>query len=220
MENIMLYGSPGQAPIRPCNWTRCKCRPSTPRAYNWQFSTANQSSNLEDAGTRPWTGSNENLLVWWPAWFTMASGPWTLQQMQLPWRKAKAQSPPKARRPKSKALFVSLTAYHSITSKDIRDCSADTDQACKETNPGARIPEPGVDDDLIYGRTRCGDPDDDRYYDSRCFTFEGSGELSFTERKSFEKMRFKKICGSRLRDFQLGVFRNAYHYFLVWVPLI
>ena len=46
----------------------------------------------------------------------------------------------------------------------------------QRTNAGSRVPEPGLDDDLIYGRTRCGDPDDDRYYDPQCFTFEGSGK--------------------------------------------
>ena len=46
----------------------------------------------------------------------------------------------------------------------------------QRTNAGSRVPEPGIGDDLIYGRTRCGDPDDDRYYDPQCFTFEGSGK--------------------------------------------
>lgn len=41
--------------------------------------------------------------------------------------------------------------------------------------PKGQAPDPGVGDDIIYGQTRCGDPDDDRYYDSRCFSFEGSG---------------------------------------------
>ena len=40
---------------------------------------------------------------------------------------------------------------------------------------GKGLPEPGVDDDLIYPRTRCPNPNDDRYYDPRCFTFDGSG---------------------------------------------
>ena len=41
--------------------------------------------------------------------------------------------------------------------------------------PRGGVPEPGIDDDFIYPRTRCPNPDDDRYYDPRCFTFDGSG---------------------------------------------
>ena len=42
--------------------------------------------------------------------------------------------------------------------------------------------EPGINDDIVISRTRCPDPDDDGYYDERCFTFAGSGIslLNFT----------------------------------------
>ena len=42
--------------------------------------------------------------------------------------------------------------------------------------PRGGVSEPGINDDFIYPRTRCSNPDDDRYYDPRCFTFDGSGE--------------------------------------------
>ena len=41
--------------------------------------------------------------------------------------------------------------------------------------PRGGAPEPGINDDFIYPRTRCPNPEDDRYYDPRCFTFDGSG---------------------------------------------
>ena len=45
----------------------------------------------------------------------------------------------------------------------------------QRTNPSVGgNPEPGVNDDLVHGRSRCtGDPD--MYYDQRCFEFDGSG---------------------------------------------
>ena len=43
----------------------------------------------------------------------------------------------------------------------------------QRTNPSHR-PEPGVNDDLVYGRSRC-TGDNDLYYDPQCFAFEGSG---------------------------------------------
>ena len=44
--------------------------------------------------------------------------------------------------------------------------------------PRGGAPEPGINDDFIYPRTRCTNPDDERYYDPRCFTFDGSGTLN------------------------------------------
>ena len=44
--------------------------------------------------------------------------------------------------------------------------------------PRGGAPEPGVNDDFIYPRTRCTNPDDERYYDPRCFTFDGSGKFT------------------------------------------
>ena len=43
--------------------------------------------------------------------------------------------------------------------------------------PRGGVPEPGINDDFIYPRTRCPDPNDDLYYDPRCFTFDGSGTV-------------------------------------------
>ena len=43
----------------------------------------------------------------------------------------------------------------------------------QRTNPSKR-PEPGVNDDLIYGAKRCSG-DEDLYYDPKCFSFDGSG---------------------------------------------
>ena len=43
----------------------------------------------------------------------------------------------------------------------------------QNTNPSKR-PEPGINDELIYGRTRC-TGDDEMYYDPKCFTYDGSG---------------------------------------------
>ena len=49
----------------------------------------------------------------------------------------------------------------------------------QKTNPSSRQPEPGVDDDLFYARSRC-TGDDDSYYDSQCFTVDGSGDELIT----------------------------------------
>lgn len=46
----------------------------------------------------------------------------------------------------------------------------------QRTNPSFR-PEPGINDDLIYGRSRC-TGDDEMYYNSKCFEFDGSGETT------------------------------------------
>ena len=43
----------------------------------------------------------------------------------------------------------------------------------QRTNPSL-VPEPGINDDLIYGKVKC-DTDQEKYYNPRCFTFEGSG---------------------------------------------
>ena len=45
----------------------------------------------------------------------------------------------------------------------------------QRTNPSF-VPEPGVNDDLVYGKVKC-DNDQEKYYNPRCFTFEGSGNL-------------------------------------------
>ncbi|TRY78868.1 hypothetical protein TCAL_10650 [Tigriopus californicus] len=46
------------------------------------------------------------------------------------------------------------------------------DHKMQQTNPSNR-PEPGVNDELVYGRSRC-TGDDDMYYDPKCFSFDGS----------------------------------------------
>ena len=44
----------------------------------------------------------------------------------------------------------------------------------QKTNP-SMLPEPGINDDLIvFGRAKC-NTDDEKYYDPKCFTYEGSG---------------------------------------------
>jgi hypothetical protein len=45
----------------------------------------------------------------------------------------------------------------------------------QRTNPSF-VPEPGINDDLVYGKVKC-DNDQEKYYNPRCFTFEGSGKI-------------------------------------------
>ena len=52
----------------------------------------------------------------------------------------------------------------------------DDSHGMQRTNPSF-VPEPGVNDDLVYGKVKC-DNDQEKYYNPRCFTFEGSGNLS------------------------------------------
>ncbi len=44
----------------------------------------------------------------------------------------------------------------------------------QRTNP-SMLPEPGVNDEIVRGKVRC-ITDDERYYDPRCYSFEGSGK--------------------------------------------
>ena len=44
----------------------------------------------------------------------------------------------------------------------------------QRTNPSDRRPEPGINDDLVHGRSRCSG-DADLYYDPQCFAYDGSG---------------------------------------------
>ena len=57
----------------------------------------------------------------------------------------------------------------------------------QRTNPSL-VPDPGINDDLIFRKVRC-DNDQEKYYDPRCFNFEGSGNSEnfseFTESPSF-----------------------------------
>ncbi|XP_071742721.1 neurexin 1 isoform X4 [Lepeophtheirus salmonis] len=46
------------------------------------------------------------------------------------------------------------------------------------TNP-SKYPDPGINDDLIYSKLEC-DEDEEKYYNPRCFAFEGSGDELIT----------------------------------------
>lgn len=49
----------------------------------------------------------------------------------------------------------------------------DDTSAMQRTNP-SYVPEPGINDDLIYRKVRC-DTNEEKYYNPGCFLFEGSG---------------------------------------------
>ena len=62
-----------------------------------------------------------------------------------------------------------------LFAKSATSRAGNTNMQNTNSYPRGGVPEPGVGDDFIYPRTRCPNPDDDRYYDPRCFTFDGSG---------------------------------------------
>ena len=66
--------------------------------------------------------------------------------------------------------------------------------------PRGRAPEPGLDDYLIYGRTRCPNPNDDSYHDPRCFTFDGSG--TFMCKHHFISQGLPHVCKTLLQKHQ------------------
>ncbi len=67
----------------------------------------------------------------------------------------------------------SMAAGSGVYNK-IPKSKKDKNNMMQKTNP-SMLPEPGVRDDLVYGDVKC-ITDDERYYDPRCYSFEGSGK--------------------------------------------
>ena len=83
-------------------------------------------------------------------------------------------------------IKLNVQAYNDLKKNDFREqnprpfkssgkSKKDDSHGMQRTNPSF-VPEPGVNDDLVYGKVKC-DNDQEKYYNPRCFTFEGSGNL-------------------------------------------
>ena len=75
----------------------------------------------------------------------------------------------------------------------------------QRTNPSPGGAEPGVNDDLVYGRSRC-TGDEDLYYDQRCFEFDGSGTRAPTQPRSNQFGKCSVFSAAARNDSRLEEF--------------